>query len=298
MSNWKDPINRDESIDQTTASAVVSKTTGGLYEYVYTIDSSVDNQGTIANFSLDVSCDLDFGDVTLPPEEPHLGNPDASADGKHVPIVTYSAPDVASAIGISTRNKALWVLGVKPGQVVSGFKLVSQAPPGLRTYTMEPDISTWGWRYDLYEPGDPRIKWLQDYRVTGEVIGPACKLDDDPEIAFLGAAEEPFGINRLLAYATPINAAIELTAAESLELIVFYDQGIDAKTFKGRLNGKDISSLFSPEAGPFEKVIVTGPWKKNNNRLHLSALGNVGDKERGNNAFKSIDNDVFEIDIK
>jgi hypothetical protein len=118
-------------------------------------------------------------------------------------------------------------------------------------------MDTYGWRYDLYEPGDPRIKWINDFTVRMEVIGPACRIDEEPEIAFLGAAEEPFGMNKLLAYASPISDQLEADG-NSLELILFYDERIDPGTFKARLNGEDVSAAFSPEPGTHERVTVSG----------------------------------------
>ena len=295
MSDWLDPINRDEDISNSIVSATVSQFGHDLFEYVYRIESSTNNKGNISDFELDLSCELVFDEVELPaPTNPEI-NSDSSADGQHVPAVIFGAEGGANPLGISIFNQALWVLTVGPGEVAEGFSVISPAPPGLRTYKMEADFDSFGWRYDLYEEGDPRIKWVStEFQTQGEVIGPACRIDDDePEIAFLGTAEEPFGINKLLAYADPISDSIE-TDGGSFALTVFYDENIDINTFKAKLGGKDVSSSFTPEPGTFEAVSIEGMWKKNT-RLHLSVLGKINDKTRGNSKFKSIDNDVFSI---
>ena len=294
MSDWLDPINRDESILNTTLSTTVTNIGGGLFEYVYLIDSGVDNKGIIGDLVIDLSCDLQFEEVELPQVENPIINRDASEDGQHVPAVTLGANFTSSPMGISVLNRALWALNIAPGETAESPRIISPGPPGLRDFELNVNMDTWGWRYDLYEDNDPRIKWINDFRVAGEVIGPACRIDDDePEIAFLGAAEEPFGINKLLAYADPISDSIEPTSG-SFDLSIFYDDNIDKKSFKAKLNGKDVSSFFTPEPGEFEIVTIEGNLKKNA-KLHLSVLGKINDKTRGNSKFRSIDNDVFSI---
>lgn len=229
ISTWKDPINRDETIAYTTVSSVVSRQEDGLYRYTYTVDSSTDNKGTISNLSIDLSCGLDFGDVMLPSVPFPDANFDASDDGQHVPAALFGVAQQVNAQGISSTNEGQWTLLLPPGKQRTGFYLVSPAPPGLRNYTMIPVMHKWGWRYDLYEPGDPRIKWIPDFTVTGQVIGPACKIKETPEIAFLGSAEEPFGLNKLLAYAKPISDELKVQNGE-VTLTIFYDEDLGSES--------------------------------------------------------------------
>ncbi|MDH5767217.1 MAG: hypothetical protein OEZ38_14475, partial [Gammaproteobacteria bacterium] len=133
----------------------------------------------------------------------------------------------------------------------------------------------------------------------GTTLGPECTTEFGPEIEWLGSQEEPFGINQLLAYAEPISD--ELLAYDSNDAVtitVFYHSGIDVGSFKAKADGKDISNLFHPSPDTYETVTIqTGNWN-NNSRIHLSVLGVVTDKNKGNNQFKSIDNDVFKITFK
>ena len=78
---------------------------------------------------------------------------------------------------------------------------------------------------------------------------------------------------------------VDVGSTEGFNLIIFYDDHIDANSFKAKLNGKDISSLFSPTPGEVETVEIKDKWQKKN-KLRLSVLGMVEYKDRGNNQFK------------
>lgn len=279
VSDWKDPRTRDEDISHTQITVKTTRIKSGLYLYGYSIVSPPENKGTIGSFKLDVSCDLDFSTVEFPPVEPLR---DSSRD-PHVPV---------GNVHISRANMAYYNMSLKPGEQTVRF-LTSPAPPTERAYLLAVDMDSEGWRYDLYPEG----KWTQDFIVRGTVLGPECTLDFGPEIEYLGAAEEPFGVNKLLAYAEPVTDELVLSnAAESVTVTLFYDAKADPSTFKAKLDGKDISALFNPVPDTYETVVISGDWKINS-RIHLSILGTVDDKNKGNNKFKSIDNDVFKVKV-
>lgn len=279
MSDWKDPRTRDEDISHTQITVKTTRVKNGLYLYGYSFVSPPENKGVVRSFDLDISCDLDFSTVEFPPVEPYS---DFSKD-THVPV---------GNVHIGRANVAKYPLSLKPGENTVRF-LMSPAPPAERTYDLSVEMDSYGWRYDLYPDG----KWTQDFLFSGTVLGPACTLDFGPEIEYLGAAEEPFGVNKLLAYAEPVTDELILNnATNSVTMTLFYDAKADPSTFNAKLDGKDISNLFNPVPDTYETVVISGNWKINS-RIHLSILGTVDDKNKGNNNFKSIDNDVFKVKV-
>lgn len=277
-SDWKDPRTRDEDISNTNIKVLV-KRVDGLYYYAYEIHSPLENKGIINSMKIDISCDLDFSSVEYPPVTPR----DDLSDGKHVPV---------GRVSVDNRNKVYMPLaGVKPGETTVRF-LISPAPPIERYYSLAPKFDNYGWRYDLYSD----YKSIKDFVVKGTTTGPECTLDFGPEIEWFGPSEEPFGVNKLLAYAEPITDELLVNdSSDNVVITLFYDAGVDPNTFKAKLDGKDISDQFSPEPDTYETVTINGNNWNNNSRIHLSVLGIIDDKNKGNNKFKSIDNDVFKV---
>lgn len=232
---------------------------------------------------LDISCDLDFSSVDYPSVTPRSDD----SDGKHVPV---------GRVDVAVGNDVFMpFIGLKPGETAIRF-LISPAPPAERNYDIQPDFDNYGWRYDLYHGDD--VKSMEDFIHSGTTTGPECTLEFGPEIEWFGPSEEPFGINRLLAYAEPItDELLANDSYDSVTITVFYHAGIDPDTFKAKLDGKDITEQFNPEPDTYETVTISdGNWN-NNSRIHLSVLGVIDDKNKGNNNFKSIDNDVFKVKL-
>lgn len=58
---------RDEDILKTVITVEVNRTPEGFYEYIYQLTSPPENKGTIFGFQVDISCNLRFEDVVMPP---------------------------------------------------------------------------------------------------------------------------------------------------------------------------------------------------------------------------------------
>ena len=314
----KDPRTRDENISNTILKITVNKRADGMYEYIYDIESPVTNKGLIASLGIDIACDLDFGEVIFSePADPYFSG-SASKDGNHVPVQPHGVYAVTAYSNISIDNRIYWVMSFKPGNIGKGIKLISPAPPGLRTYTLRPYMEPDGWDYASYDEDDPTVPWIEDFTVTGSITAPACAIDTPPtDDRFEGSGREPFGINKLLTYSNPVKDPIAVSSGN--EVIIFditYSSNILKNSFSARLNGNDISKRFNPVPNTNETIKLNGPWK-DRNRLVLSVLGIVGDRVKGRSMdkrpaqsfdtpaseravikfdeFKSKDNDIFHI---
>lgn len=147
--------------------------------------SSAENKGTINSFDVDVSCELDFGDVVMPPgDDTPFARESHSRDGKHVPVSVYGTEN-AGAGNVGAGNFVGWGMLLKPGEQAT-VRMLSPTPPRERQYRLLPDMESIGWRYDLY----PDAPWIPDFVIQGTVMGPGCVSLDEPEVAFLGRAEE------------------------------------------------------------------------------------------------------------
>ena len=278
----RDPFTRNEDISNTVIDVTVVRE-GDLYRYNYTVNSPTSNIGTITNFLLDLTCDIDFGEVVIPVtgERPgYEGN--LSSDGKHVPIELFAGEGTSGLYAVTVFNYALWGIHVTPGMELGPVSILSTAPPGPRTYQLEPLFRTDpSWDYSGLDEDTPDLPWKDDFIVTGTVTGPACKIDDPTGDLFAGSGNEPFGINNLLTYSKPTKDPLYVkTTSEGIEIKIHYSESIQKQSFKAKLNGKDISDLFKPLPGTSETVIVSGPWKRLN-KLKLSVLGVTDGRVKG-----------------
>lgn len=274
-----------------------------MYEYTYDIQSLETNKGLIASISIDLACELDFGNVKFIDNKCCYFS-DSSKDGKHVPVDTFFRKGEAGYPGISVDNKFSWMILLRPGYKAEGIKLISPAPPGLRTYTLRPSMQPDGWDYGSYEEEDPTVPWIADFTVTGSIKAPACSLDTAilENDRFEGTGGEKFGINKLLTYATPDKDPIILSSDnETIKFNIFYSKFIKKTDFKANLNGKDISYLFNPAPATNEIVTISTKWKRLN-KLILSVpvirVDEPWNKYRDVMSLKyydSFDNDVFHI---
>lgn len=174
----KDPGTRNEDISNTVIKVEVTREQG-LYKYVYTLVNPGTNLGTINNLMIDLSCDINFPDVAIPADSKRNGYiGDSSTDGKHVPIEVFAAYGTSNAYGVTKDNHALWGLYLQPGNQVTNIWLLSPAPPGERTYIVEPYMdNAEPWDYSSVSEGDPTVPWIEDFTISGNVVGPACSLD-------------------------------------------------------------------------------------------------------------------------
>jgi len=314
----KDPLTRDEDISNTLIDVNVSKE-GEIYQYDYTIMSSASNVGVISKFFLDLSCGLEFEsiEIPVPTERPgYEGN--VSRDGNHVPAELFAESGTSGLYAITVFNHALWGVHIPPGEQLGRLSVLSPAPPGPRSYRIEPLFRTDpSWDYSGLDEETPGVPWIDDFTVTGTVTGPACAKDDSQSDLFLGSGTEPFKINTLLSYSEPKQDPVYLdNIGDTFRLNIHYAESIQKPSFKAKLNGTDISDRFNPVPGKQETVEFDGPWKRLN-RLSLSVLGVVDGRIKGQSGekrpsqsrntpadekaarkfdeFKSRDTDVFHI---
>ena len=172
----KDPRTRNETISNTLLTVVVNKRADGMYEYLYNMESPLTNKGIINRFSIDLSCDLDFGPVVFTDPEDEFFKGSLSKDGKFVPFRSHGVYAMTTYSRISVDNAISWGMAFAPGDSGKGIKIVSPAPPGLRTYTLTPRMDPDEWDYSTYSSDDPSVPWISDFAVTGSIKAPACTL--------------------------------------------------------------------------------------------------------------------------
>jgi len=286
-----DPKLRDENISNSQIQVKVERN-GDLFKYTYTIASPDTNKGIISSLQLDISCNLNFGDISIPVDSDRASyNGDKSKDGLHVPAEIFAAPGTAAYTSINASNYANWGVFLKPGNSVTNLYIVTPAPPGNRVYMLSPYMDVQGWDYSLYPEGDPDVPWVGDFTVSGLITGPACSTDippPPPSELFPGTGREPFQINDLLSYSEPVKVPVTIDNS-SFKLTIYYSKSIEPKTFMAKLNGKHITQKFNPLPGTSETVIINGPWKKRN-KLMLSVSGISNEQERGVSLDKRPDN--------
>ena len=174
----KDPRTRNETISNTILTATVNKRPDGMFEYIYDIESPITNKGIIRGFAIDLSCELDFGNVIFSDPIDPYSRKSLSVDGEHVPVQSYGVSGVTTTSRISVRNRISWGMYFKPGQIGKGIKLISPAPPDMRTYIITPSMQTDGYDYSGYDEDDPTLPWIENFTVTGSIKAPACSLNE------------------------------------------------------------------------------------------------------------------------
>lgn len=309
----RDPRLRDEDISGTTINSTVRRLPSGLYEYRYDLALPASSPGEILSFNVDITCDLDFGNVLYPePPYPHE-NPDASSV-RHVPIRAYASLGPAGQIlsggpGVSFKGQLYWPLGLDPGNSIIGLRALSPAPPGQRAYELTPSMDGAdieadgsGWDYRNTE-NDPTVPWIDDFTVRGMLTAPACALppppDDPPPppppTRFAGTAlNESAAVNGLLTYSAPLRDRFHVALGVStVEVKIHYAAEIDPKTFK--VEPAWARNLFNPAAGTSQTVLL--PLKDQRNKFQLEVRSTKGKEPRKEDALDQSykDRDVFEI---
>lgn len=309
----RDPHLREEDISATQISVTVRRLEGGLYEYIYDLNSPTTNKGKIATFNVDISCDLDFPPHVYPdPPDQYPGRISPLATG-YVPVRAYRAvaadgKTLAGTANISESNAVYWGIYGEPGYSAPGMRVVTPAPPGPRRYEIHVDMETddiepdgTGWDYRGAED-DPTIPWLDDFLVVGMTTGPACALppppgeqQQPPPPRFAGTPNrESVAINDLLTYSAPLRDRFHVAAGVgSVEVKIHYSSDIDPKTFK--VEPGWAKNLFHPVAGGSETVHLPLKDKKSLFQLEVRSTKDKTPR-KGDELDQSYkDRDVFEI---
>jgi hypothetical protein len=91
---------------------------------------------------------------------------------------------------------------------------------------------------------------------------------------FAGTGQRPADVNRLLTFASPMDAHVTLaTGTTSYTVIPFYSTAVIPSSFTAVLNGTNVSNLFHPQPGSSEGVNI--PLQSGRNVLTLQIDGNL-----------------------
>ena len=177
----KDPRTRDDDISGTIVEASVSRLPSGVYEYIYRIAAPETNKGSVRGIKIALACDIDFGEIAWPePPDPVFQGDHSTVP--HVPVQMYIDPEQTSAMSITARGEAYWGLAMDPGEAGERYRMLSPAPPALRRFVLEPSWRTTGYDYgSLSDDELDTVPWIGDFRVTGMIEAPACKLPPEPD---------------------------------------------------------------------------------------------------------------------
>lgn len=291
----QDPRLRDEDLSYTELTVEVNHRSDGFYEYIYGVVSPLENKGNILFISLDISCNLEFPPTPFPEPPDEYDRGSLGEPTQHVPVQSYGVFSGSTFQSVGIDNWVGWGLHMRPGEDVSGLRLLSPAPPGPRSYKIVPAVQPDGWDYGSYEEDDPTVPWIEDWTVTGVITGPACALAPPEEpMRFSGTANGPSTDNELLTYSEPLrdrwHVGEEVT---EVVLTIHYGERIDPKSF--RVEPGWARGQFRPEPGGTETVTL--PLKQAVNRFHLRATARSerGPKSKDEYGQPLADHDVFEI---
>ncbi|WP_303902916.1 hypothetical protein [Thiohalomonas denitrificans] len=294
MAQLKDPRTRDENISATTINTSVTKLSSGFYEYTYDFAFPEENLGRVQFFKIDLSCELDFGNVAFP-EPPISGGKNYSEDGNHVPVQLYHSQQTFFP-NLSVDNEAIWLfLEGTPGTSASGLRIISPAPPGLRNYKLQPEMEPFGWDYSEFEE-DPTIPWIDDFTVEGLIKAPACAFDDPEPEKFAGSVHysQNSDTNELLMYAAPLRSQWHAEPDEnSVEFEIFYSDDIYPESVKVQPGW--VRKYLNPSKGGSDTVEIRLRPGMNKIIFEARTEKSKGNADRDKGAMFDKDVDVFEI---
>ncbi|MCG8432665.1 MAG: hypothetical protein MJA83_01375 [Gammaproteobacteria bacterium] len=296
-----DPHTRDEDISLARIDSSFQVDEQGHYEYNYTIDYPIGGLGEIGFLMLNLSCPGSFDYPDFDPEQYESpGTKNYSLNGMHVPAAIINKARPGKTSNITSSNKALWSLKVKPGDTHSSMKIVSTQPPGYRVYKLIPWLSTAPpWDYSDIDDSDD-VPWIEDFAITGLTYGPACpgeELDNTKPPFFPGSFlwGETREQNQLLGYEVLNRDRIHLPAAMpalSVRVAVVYGETIDPESFEVITDNPAIPPLFNPQPGT--RQFVTIPLTDKYTKIELRVKGDIVDPANGEIIIVE-DIDYFEI---
>lgn len=288
----KDPRFRDEDISGTNIQVTVNTLDNGFYEYLYNVQFPEENKGTVLSVKLDITCNLDFGEVTFPePMAPSVRY--WSPDGAHVPVKLDDMERITPAI--TAGNNVKWGVNGYPGQSPVNLRLVSPAPPGERYYEITPYMDTTGWDYPELEE-HPEIPWIDDFMITGFIEGPACDTSA-PEPLYPGNRRgfESEAANQLLTYRQPTrNRWHAASEEETATFTIVYADTIDPKSFK--VTPGWARQHFNPQPGTEQTVEL--PLKPGINKLKFEARVARSPGRPDGQALRHSEKDMDEFEIR
>jgi len=277
-----EPATRDEDISGTQVKVDYHQRSDGLWVYEYSLTAPDSNKGTVDILSVDLRCDVQFKQTSLP----YTPSGTEGYNGLHntkpiTPTAVQSDWGASGAWGIGTDNSAYWLLGVKPGESLSNNRLISPAAPGLRVYTLEPQFFVVGWDYPRIP--DPTLPREQDFYVNGVIAGPGCPGEVPPveKPSFPGTVhptERDENLNGLLSYTQPLKDRVRVPAGTpDVKLTIRYREDLDPKSFKVQPGWA--RHFFHPAPGTEETVNLPLKAHKRRHRFFLDAPPGNGSPE-------------------
>ena len=126
----KDPALRDEDISKTDLSVEIFTRPDGLNEFVYTLDSPIENLGRIVRLEIDISCEVVFDPVVLPfpiGAEGYDDSHDEDGVPPHTPTAVIGDWGSSWSYGFDYDGNAQWGVWLAPGESTNGLRMVSPA---------------------------------------------------------------------------------------------------------------------------------------------------------------------------
>lgn len=296
----RDPRFRDEDISMAIISSSYKQLPDGMYEYLFNIESPELNKGTIAHFSLDVSCNTTFSPTVF--SEPPIGNffTNDSSDGLHLPLQAYGVMYYTYGMGITGDNRLVWGVGIEPGKKAIGYRVLSPVRPGKIRYILEPRMDVDGWDYHTYSVETDEVPDLPDFVTTGIVDGPVCPGNSDMFSGSNYKRSEPSRINNLLRYSEPSKDRFHVkNGTKEVKFTIHYSEEMDPKTFN--VEPGYIKHFFNPVPGISQTVML--PLKMNGKdskkakfKFEARMIGVATGKDK-TKADRMKDKDEFEIRI-
>lgn len=302
MAELNDPSTRDEDISFTQVNVDIQQNQEGNYIYRYSVTSPPENKGKVASIAIDLSCDANFDNFEPSYSVGKEGHIDlnqfseliALKEGEHSPADVSADYGSAGPHGISIENDARWGIVLKPGESTMGLQIISPAEPGMRIYTLEPSMETFGWDYP--EDPDPAHPWIEDFTVYGMIAGPGCPGVTPPvDIDYYPGTEfGPKDLNGLLTYSTPLKDRFHVDAEiNEVEITIHYSKLIDPKTFK--VEPGWARPFFNPEPGGSDTVMLHLKQAMNKFKFKVSPNKVKGPRKGNEEHYSYHDTDLFEI---
>ena len=261
----------------------------GLFEYRYVVQNGQPSTGAVLRFALDVRSSDGTGQA-LPNGVGggrvvgRFNGPRVCSIGLIPPLdwramitksgfVSFStdARDPTDPDGIIYDFEQM-----APGKTSPVLAIVSQDPPGIRGFFVEPQ----------WEPAlGSNYASLEETYLTGQTIGPLPIAEGEPAW-FRGGSNNPAVVDRFLAFRAPTEKTTTLTAGQKAIVIIKFGPTTLPGTFSATWNGVDVTSQFAVKPGSFAAVQLEP--KSGKNILAMSINGTKSGGQRATDSDKLI----------
>jgi len=159
--------------------------TASAYTYQYKVTSLPSNTGNVSGIDIDITTDRPISLSSIPHPVPEFRSAiTKSLDKTGIKIlpVSLTSPSGWFSTNLTAQGTASWGEMTKsttlgPGQSLTGFALVAQFAPGIRTITITPAISTWNLYPNVDDPDEvqaERKALIKGLKYVGNTLGPVA----------------------------------------------------------------------------------------------------------------------------